>query len=76
MGSCSTPTAPRRDDVRKLDDLLVGYQDRAQSLTLDVTNPEQIKHAVDTDTRRTHPRTRELHITQSAECAIDGVEIL
>jgi NAD(P)-dependent dehydrogenase (short-subunit alcohol dehydrogenase family) len=34
-------------DVRKLDDLLVGYQDRARSLTVDVTNPEQIKHAVD-----------------------------
>jgi hypothetical protein len=39
---------------------------------LDVTNPEQIKHAVDTDTRRTHPKSRELRITQSAECATDG----
>jgi len=33
-------------DVRKLDDLLVGHQNQALSLTLDVTSPEQIKHAV------------------------------
>jgi NAD(P)-dependent dehydrogenase (short-subunit alcohol dehydrogenase family) len=33
-------------DPRKLDDLVVGYHDRARSITLDVTNIEQIGRAV------------------------------
>jgi NADP-dependent 3-hydroxy acid dehydrogenase YdfG len=33
-------------DAHKLDDLMVGYQGHARSLTLDVTNAEQIRRAV------------------------------
>jgi NAD(P)-dependent dehydrogenase (short-subunit alcohol dehydrogenase family) len=33
-------------DVRKIDDIIAGHEDRARALTLDVTNPEQIEHAV------------------------------
>jgi NAD(P)-dependent dehydrogenase (short-subunit alcohol dehydrogenase family) len=33
-------------DVQKLDDLIIGHEDRARALTLDVTNGDQIKRAV------------------------------